>query len=468
MTKDAVTVLAIDRDPKVLREMKLVLGEQFRCEIVEDASTAREKLASGAFDAVLCDMEIPGESGLALIEDLLAERPDLALIPLAQAQDPTLVERATELGLYGYLVKPFLPDQLLSTTLAALRRHETEAAERTRQRDLQQQIQGALDAAPIPIFVKDLERCYLFANRFAHEMAGIEYGGMIGRTDDEIFSAEADSVLRESDLSVFRDELPSYREESVRLAGRERSFLTVKVPYFDGEGEMAGIIGISSETTVRREAEQAHNELARAQELAIEDLRDSQQETVEHLAGAIELHGTDAGADRHVSRIARIAAYLGSHLGLDDERVLLLQTAAPLHDIGTIATPARILHKPGPLTADERAVMERHPEAGHRILAESESEPLKTAARIALSHHEWFDGSGYPLGLAGEEIPIEGRIVAVADVFDALLSDRPHRRALAAGEALDLIREGRGTQFDPAVADVLLEHSGDILELRLT
>jgi PAS domain S-box-containing protein len=229
--------------------VELVLGEQFRCEAVEDVSSAREKLASDAFDAVLCDMEMPGESGLALVEDLLAEHPDLAVIPVAGAQDPTVVERATELGLYGYLVKPFLPSQLLITTQAALRRRETEAADRIRRRNLQEQIQTAVDAAPIPIFVKDLERCYIFANRFAHEMAGMEPGWMIGRSDEEIFSAEVDAVLRESDLEVLEDEVSSYREEAVQIAGRERTFLTVKVPYFDVKGDLAGIIGVSTETT---------------------------------------------------------------------------------------------------------------------------------------------------------------------------------------------------------------------------
>ncbi|HYQ78072.1 MAG TPA: response regulator [Solirubrobacterales bacterium] len=247
MTKPDVAVLAIDHDPEVLQEVELVLGERFRCEAVADVNAARERLASDAFDAVLCDLEMPGEAGLTLVEDLLTEHPDLAVIPVAGAQDPTVVERATELGLYGYLLKPFLPNQLLITTQAALRRRAGEAAERIRERDLQAQVALALDAAPIPIFVKDLERCYLFANRFAHEMAGVDRGWMTGRTDAEIFSPEADAVLRESDLSVLRDEVSSYREEVVQMGGRERAFLTVKVPYFDGEGDLAGIIGVSTE-----------------------------------------------------------------------------------------------------------------------------------------------------------------------------------------------------------------------------
>ena len=110
--------------------------------------------------------------------------------------------------------------------------------------------------------------------------------------------------------------------------------------------------------------------------------------------------------------------------------------------------------------------MERHTEVGHRILSDSESELLQMAARIALTHHERFDGGGYPQGLEGEEIPIEGRIVAVADVFDALLSDRPYRPALGVDEAIEVIRDGRGTQFDPEVADALLEHSNAVVELR--
>jgi HD-GYP domain-containing protein (c-di-GMP phosphodiesterase class II) len=181
------------------------------------------------------------------------------------------------------------------------------------------------------------------------------------------------------------------------------------------------------------------------------------------LTGAIEIHDSEPG--RHVDRLARITAYLASQVGLDDEQILLIRAAAPMHDVGKIATPEEILRKPGPLTPEERAEMERHTEIGHRILADSESELLQMAAQIALTHHEWFDGSGYPQGLKGGEIPIEGRIVAIADVFDALLSDRPYRPAMSTEQAIEVIREGRGSHFDPEVVDVLLEHAEGLLEL---
>ena len=138
----------------------------------------------------------------------------------------------------------------------------------------------------------------------------------------------------------------------------------------------------------------------------------------------------DAETGRHVSRMASTAAYLADQLGMDDEQVTLLRAAAPMHDVGKVATPDEILRKPGPLTPQEREEMQRHTTVGYEILSGSDSELLQMAASIALTHHERWDGSGYPNGLKGEEIPVEGRIVAVADVFDAMLSDRCYRPAL--------------------------------------
>jgi putative two-component system response regulator len=188
------------------------------------------------------------------------------------------------------------------------------------------------------------------------------------------------------------------------------------------------------------------------------------QETAERLAGAIEIHDPETG--RHVKRMASIAAMLGTKLGLDANRVQLLRAAAPMHDIGKIATPDGVLHKREELTPSERERMEAHTTVGHRVLVDSESELLKMAAKIALTHHEWFDGSGYPQGLSGGRIPLEGRIVAVADVFDALLSDRPYQPAVTTEEAAKLIASGRCVHFDPNVVDALLDNIDEALALR--
>lgn len=194
------------------------------------------------------------------------------------------------------------------------------------------------------------------------------------------------------------------------------------------------------------------------------EMQVARQETVERLARAIEMHDAETG--KHVKRMGSIAAFLGDRLGLDPGRVLLLRGAAPMHDVGKLATPEDILQKPGPLTSREREQMERHTTVGHQILADSDSALLRMGATIALTHHERWDGSGYPRGLSGEEIPFEGRIVAVVDVFDALLSDRCYWPAMSVDAVAATIREGRGTQFDPRVVDVLLDHLEEALALR--
>jgi putative two-component system response regulator len=456
-------ILAIDDEPEILEMVHQVLGPRFDCALAGDLAIAKRRLEASRFDAVLCDVQMPGESGLALIEDLLTEYPDTAVIPIARVDDESVVERALELGVYGYLVKPFLPGQLLITTQTALRRRDAEAAERMRRRTLAKHVQAAMDQAPLPIFVKDLERRYLLASGFAHEVLGLDPGAMIGRTDAELMP-EAESTIREGDLQVLQDEESTYREVTLQLRGRRRTFLTVRFPYVDAEGTMIGIVGVSTEVTAQREAEQTQRELSERQVRIIDELHSSRQDAVELLAGAITPHAAESR--QHSSRMARTASYLASQLGLGDVQILMLKTAAPMHDVGNVAVPPEILHKAGPLTPEERVRMERHTEVGHRILSDSDSELMQMAARIALNHHERFDGTGYPRGLAGDEIPIEARIVAVADVLDALLSDRPYRPAMSIEEATATIQEGRGTQFDPEIVDVLLAHLEDTLALR--
>jgi diguanylate cyclase (GGDEF)-like protein len=186
----------------------------------------------------------------------------------------------------------------------------------------------------------------------------------------------------------------------------------------------------------------------------------SQAETIRRLAFAAEFRNAETG--RHTERMSRYCELLARKLELDDERCELIRLASGLHDVGKIAIPDRILLKPSSLTDSERRVMERHAEIGHRLLANSSSELLDVAATIALTHHERYDGTGYPRGLAGEAIPLEGRIAAVADVFDAITSNRVYRRALELDEAIVVMREGRGAQFDPLVLDLFLEAIGDV------
>jgi len=138
-----------------------------------------------------------------------------------------------------------------------------------------------------------------------------------------------------------------------------------------------------------------------------------------------------------------------------------------MHDIGKLGTPDHILLKPGPLTPEEFDIMKRHAVIGYEILKDSQSRVLRAGAVIAHSHHEKFDGSGYPQGLAGEAIPLHGRIVAVADVFDALTSERPYKKAWEVARAVEFIRAGAGAHFDPRCVDAFLARIDPMLEIRL-
>jgi putative two-component system response regulator len=457
-------ILATDDRPEILRLVERTLAERYECSFANSVEEARGKLGEQEFELALCDIQMPGESGLVLVEEIVHDHPDTAVVVVTGVDDPVIAERAFELGAHGYLVKPFWPGQLLITTLTALRRRSLEIAQRAHSRTLEQRIQMLMDRAPVPIYIKDREMRYVIANRVAHEVAGLAPNELIGLGDEAIMDPTGVALARETDVLVLRDGSTFEGEQTLQVGPEERTFLTVKFPYVDDSGEIAGISGISADITGKHQAEHLREDLAAAQAQAIEELRSSRQETVERLARAIEMH--DAATGLHVNRMATTASYLGAQLGLDHNQVLLLRTAAPMHDVGKIATPDAILRKPGSLTPEERTEMERHTTVGHRILAGSSSDLLQMAARIALTHHERYDGSGYPRGLRGEEIPIEGRIVAVADVFDAVLSDRPYRPAMSVDEATEVIREGSGTHFDPAVAEALLEHLEEALSLR--
>lgn len=169
--------------------------------------------------------------------------------------------------------------------------------------------------------------------------------------------------------------------------------------------------------------------------------------------------GTDTGG--HVARVAGYVGLIAQALGVLPERCRQLCLASTLHDVGKIGVPDAILLKPGPLTREERAEMELHAERGRRILESGASEIARLAATIAGSHHERWDGTGYPSGLAGETIPIEGRIVAVADVFDALTTRRPYKHAWSPTEARAFLEEEAGSQFDPACVAAFLSRWPD-------
>lgn len=185
----------------------------------------------------------------------------------------------------------------------------------------------------------------------------------------------------------------------------------------------------------------------------VAELEEARFETLQRLARAAEYRDDDTF--QHTERVGLTTALMGERLGLDRDRVSVLRQAAPLHDIGKLAVPDAVLLKKGALSPEERQQMQGHVHAGAGILEGSRSTVLRAAREIVLTHHEWWNGAGYPSALAATAIPLSGRIVAVADVFDALTHDRPYKTAWPIDVAFSEIQRFAGIQFDPAVVDAL-------------
>ena len=193
-----------------------------------------------------------------------------------------------------------------------------------------------------------------------------------------------------------------------------------------------------------------------------EKLRDAHLNTIIRLSIAAELR--DDATGEHVRRISRTSRLVAEAAGLAREKCELIQWASPMHDIGKIGVPDSILRKPGPLTAEERCTMQEHAAIGAQILDDPGNDLIAMARDIALSHHEWWNGQGYPQGLSGRQIPVTARIVGIVDVFDALVSERCYKKAYPSESAVGLINEACGTQFDPDVVDAFNHALPAILE----
>jgi putative two-component system response regulator len=347
-------VLIVDDEDQIRTLLARLLGAHgYECDTAESAAEARRMLKESSYGLVLSDVNMPGESGLDFTREVLAQYEDIAVVMVTGMDDRRYAEVATEDGAYGYILKPFKPNELIINVGNALRRRALEIENRGHRERLEQTV---------------LERT---------------------------------SALR---------------------------------------------------TTIQQ-LESSDAELRRLRE-----------ETIRRLSWAAEFRNQETG--EHIIRMSLYCSLLARLVGVDKEHAEMIRIASPMHDVGKIGIPDRILLKPGRLTEDERHVMEGHAEMGHRILAGSQVELLDLAAVMALTHHERIDGTGYPSGLAGDSIPLEGRITAIADVFDALTSDRVYRQAFQPDEARAMMLDARGRQFDAELLDLFFGSYDDVLEIR--
>jgi len=339
-------ILVVDDDPVVRELLRSLLTQAgYSCLVAADTGEARARLAEGPFAVLVCDVQMPGESGLELARELLRDGSgETAVVMVTVDDDVALAEQAIAFGAHSWITKPVRTVELLSSVAGAVRRRRIDLDLRTRVDALEERL---------------------------------------GRQAEEL------------------------REAVRRL------------------------------------------------DLAARELQLSQSETIDRLARAVTLRSHESSG--HIERVASYSEQLAQRLQLGPDACEAIRRASALHDIGKVAVSDRVLLKPGPLTDEERHEMQLHPEIGHYVLSGTGSEVYELGASIALAHHEWVDGTGYPTGLTKDEIPLEGRIAAVADVFDALTHDRVYRGAFTAEEAAEIMRGERDKHFDREVLDPFLD-----------
>jgi putative two-component system response regulator len=250
-------------------------------------------------------------------------------------------------------------------------------------------------------------------------------------------------------LMVTADDSPEVKRQALALGAKD----FVGKP-FDSAEVLLRINNLLETHFLYRKLRGQNTELEKKVADRTRELEESQVEVLERLAAAVEFRDDDTG--NHTRRVAQVSALLAKAVGLDTTSIELIKRAAPLHDIGKVGIPDNILLKAGPLTAEEFETMKTHTVIGSRMLSKGRSELVRVSQRIARSHHEWWDGSGYPDRVSGQSIPLEARIVAAADFLDALTHERPYRPARGMEETLAEIRRRSGTHFDPTIAKALL------------
>jgi HD-GYP domain-containing protein (c-di-GMP phosphodiesterase class II) len=271
-------------------------------------------------------------------------------------------------------------------------------------------------------------------------------------------------------LAQIKEEISSFFE---LLLKKRDSVVHIKYSANDEISEIADVIDSNiyiAEEILQKEREESKR-IERLVELKTKEISElnneleaTQREVIFTMGAVAEERSRETG--HHVKRVAEYSLVLARLYGLSLEESLLLKNASPMHDIGKIAIPDAILHKPGKFTDEEFKLMQDHAEIGYKMLCHSSKSILKAAAIVAHEHHEKWDGTGYPRGLKGEEIHIYGRITAVADVFDALGSDRVYKKAWPLDKILKLFQEERGKQFDPHLVDLFMDNLEHFLAVK--
>jgi len=472
MKKEIKNIVVIDDEKYVCNIIMEALSEYdyFHVHKFTDPRKAISFIEDRGVDLVLTDLVMGDHSGVQVLETTLLNHPDAVVILMTGYPTVKTAISVLKKGGYDYLIKPFKLEDLKSTINRGLdhQRIKRENVELRSQLELMkisdaithgvglnELLNQIINSATQALSSSAASLILLDRKAEKYRLRCLSY------TDDD---DEIDCFLRGEGprgALTLGENRPQIFNEEISRSDRhfKRSFAIYpliskgkNIGYFNfvcdnrfgyitpGQQHLISLL-----TSTAASAVESNN--------MDKNLRKSYLLTIKALANAVEAR--DIYTAGHTVRVYRVAKVIARKLGWSHEKMIELRYGSILHDIGKIGVPDAILNKPGRLTDEERIIMQKHPETGARILRGIPF--LEPIIPYVLSHHERYDGQGYPQGLAGEEIPIEGRLLAVVDTFDAILSDRPYRPGADAEKALDELMKFRGLQFDPVIVDTFLE-----------
>ena len=481
-------VLMVDDDPDVHDVTRMALrGFEFHKRPLELLSAYSATEAKDIFqqrnDIALAMIDVVMETehaGLELVEHLrFACKNNLTRIVLRTGQAGQAPEDRVirEYEIDDYKEKTDLTTQKLRTLLYSMLRSYRDICVIEAQRN---GLSNVLNALPQ---IQRASTLNIFASKVLEQLTSLLHLGKsalycIMLPGDNINDREVKNLASTGEFVHYQvgeavKNLPSLvieRFEEVLAQKHSQHFADAYVLYLPTSDETCNLLYVNHDEPLTSLDKQIlelyiHNVAVTFQNISLfEDLQDTSKELVYLLAGAVEARSKETGA--HVQRVALASERLAELVGLSDVQAKLIKHASPLHDIGKVAIPDSILHKPGKLDDAEWVVMRKHVEYGVEILKNSRRPLIRMGSEIAASHHEKWDGSGYPNRLTGTDIPISGRISALADVFDALGARRSYKEPWPDDKILELIKSERGKHFDPVLVDLFIAHFDDFLNIR--
>jgi putative nucleotidyltransferase with HDIG domain len=476
MDNDRKSIVVVDDEKYVCNIIKEALDEfkNFNINKFTNPASAIDFLSKNGVDLVLTDLVMGEYSGVQVLEAARMNHPDAVVILMTGYPTIKTAISVLKKGGYDYLIKPFKLEDLKATILRGLehQRIKRENVELRSQLELMKISDALAKGLPLYSLLKLIVESSV--RELSAEAASLL---LLDRRADRyrvrcIAGENIDVIVEEflkgggPDGALSKDgSSPHIRNEEVDLPGGRRKRSFVVYPLIS-KGINIGFFNlVSSDRFNFISAGQKHlvSLLASTAATAVEgdymdkNLKRSYLLTIKALANAVEAR--DRYTAGHTDRVYRVAKITARKMGWDSRRMSDLRNGCILHDIGKIGVPDAILNKPGKLTEHEQEMMRRHPELGAGILRGIPF--LEPVIPYVLSHHEKYDGTGYPHGLKGEDIPIEGRLLAVIDTFDAIMSDRPYRASADTQKAVNELTMYRGTQFDPVIVDAFLEALGE-------